>query len=109
MTASASLHPSPGTHGHTRLWSVFWLQGVIPSNLLWAAALWALANQRTTLLLALFAALLLYTGWIIRAVWRAAPSARNADIGVAARGLTVGWGLNTVLLVFFLALELFAR
>ena len=109
MTASASLHPSPGTHGHTRLWSVFWLQGVIPSNLLWAAALWALTNQRTTLLLALFAALLLYTGWIIPAVWRAAPTARTPNLGVAARGLTVAWGLNTLLVTFFLTLQLVAQ
>jgi len=62
MTASASFHPTPETQGHSRLWSVFWLQGVIPSNILWAVALWALANQRTTLLLAVFAVLLLYTG-----------------------------------------------
>ncbi len=51
MTATASLHPTPDTQGRSRLWSVFWLQGVIPSNILWAVALWALANQRTTLLL----------------------------------------------------------
>lgn len=61
------------------------------------------------MLLALFAALLLYTGWIIPAVWRAAPSAQNPNYGVAARGLTVAWGLNTVLVVFFLMLQLLAR
>ncbi|HHA2942479.1 TPA: hypothetical protein ACOFEE_002022 [Stenotrophomonas maltophilia] len=70
MTATASLHPTPDTQGRSRLWSVFWLQGVIPSNILWAVALWALANQRTPLLLGVFAVLLLYTGWIIPAVWR---------------------------------------
>ena len=57
----------------------------------------------------LFVVLLLYTGWIIPAVWRAAPSARNPNYGVAARGLTVVWGLNTVLVVFFLTLQLVAQ
>ncbi len=106
MTATASLHPTPDTQGRSRLWNVFCLQGVIPSNMLWAVALWALANQRTTLVLAMFAVLLLYTGWIIPAVWRAAPTARTPNLGVAARGLTVAWGLNTVLVIFFLALQL---
>lgn len=70
---------------------MFWRQGVIPSNLLWAVALWAQANQRTPLLLGVFA-VLLYTGWIIPAVWRAAPAARTPNLDVAARGLTVAWG-----------------
>ncbi len=53
--------------------------------------------------------LLLYTGWIIPAVWRAAPTAHNPNLGVAARGLTVAWGLNTVLVIFFLTLQLVAQ
>ena len=109
MTATTSLHPAPATPGRSRLWSVFWLQGVIPSNVLWALALWAFAGQRVTLCLALFALLLVYTGWIIPAVWRAAPTARTPNLGVAARGLTVAWGLNTVLVVFFLTLQLIAQ
>lgn len=109
MNATASLHPAPDAPARSRLWRVFWLQGVIPSNLLWAVALWALANQRTPLLLGVFAVLLLYTGWIIPAVWRAAPAARTPDLGVAARGLTVAWGLNTVLVIFFLTLQRVAQ
>lgn len=93
----------------SRLWNVFWLQGVIPSNLLWAAALWALSREMLPLLLGLFALLLLYTGWIIPAVWRAAPTAHNPNLGVAARGLTVAWGLNTLLVVFFLTLQLVSQ
>lgn len=103
-TSTGSLDSDPGRH--SRLWRVFWLQGVIPSNLLWAAALWALSRQQLVLVLGLFAVLLLYTGWIIPAVWRAAPGARTPGLGVAARGLTVAWGLNTVLVVFFLTLQL---
>ena len=109
MTTLASSHPQGQPLSSSRLGRVFWLQGVLPSNVLWAVTLWAFMAGQLSLVGMLFAVLLVYTGWIIRAVWRAAPSARNADIGVAARGLTVGWGLNTVLLVFFLALELFAR
>jgi len=106
MTAVGSMSTPGDKLPPSRLWRVFWLQGVIPSNLLWAAALWALAQGRTSLLLGLFAVLLLYTGWIIPTVWRAAPSAHNPNYGLAARGLTVAWGLNTVLVVFFLLLQL---
>jgi len=109
MTAATSMSAPDGKSPLSHLWRVFWLQGVIPSNLLWAAALWALAQGMTELLLGLFVVLLLYTGWIIPAVWRAAPSARNPNYGVAARGLTVVWGLNTVLVVFFLTLQLVAQ
>lgn len=106
MNSTTSLHPSPRPPGaRSPLWRVFWLQGVIPSNILWAIALWALAAQRIPLMLGLFAVLLLFTGWIIPAVWRAAPQATNPNLGVAARGLTVAWGLNTALLVFFLTLQ----
>ena len=72
-------------------------------------AMWGLAQQRLTLVLTMFAVLLLYTGWIIPAVWRAAPTAHNPNWGVAARGLTVAWGLNTVLVIFFLTLQLVAQ
>ena len=37
---------------------------------------------------------------------RAAPSAHNPTYGLAARGLTVAWGLYTVLVIFFLLLQL---
>ena len=106
MTAVGSMTAPGDKLPPSRLWRVFWLQGVIPSNLLWAAALWALMQGKTSLLLALFAVLLLYTGWIIPTVWRAAPSAHNPNYGLAARGLTVAWGLNTVLVIFFLLLQL---
>ena len=106
MTAVGSMSAPGDKLPPSRLWRVFWLQGVIPSNLLWAAALWALMQGKITLLLGLFAVLLLYTGWIIPAVWRAAPSAHNPGYGMAARGLTVAWGVNTVLVIFFLLLQL---
>lgn len=89
------------------LWKVFWLYGVIPSNLLWGGVLWMLAYGRYPgATLGLLAFLLLYTAWIVVAVWRVAPNARDARYGVVARALTVAWALNTVLVVFFLGLQL---
>jgi|GEM_PF-2281133 len=109
MTTLSSLHRRAATDdrqpGGTPLGVVFWLHGVIPSNALWAAALWAFVQDRTGLMLGLFAVLLVFMGWIIPAVWRAAPRATVPGYGVAARGLTVAWGLNTLLLVFFLVLQ----
>lgn len=92
---------------HSRLWKVFWLYGVIPSNLLWGVVLWMLAHGRYPgAILGLLAFLLLYTAWIVAAVWRAAPNASDPRYGVVARALTVAWALNTVLVVFFLSLQL---
>ena len=50
--------------------------------------------------------LLVYTAWIVLAVWRAAPNASDPRYGVLARALTVVWAINTVLVVFFLELQL---
>ncbi|MNO08649.1 hypothetical protein D3C81_2314090 [compost metagenome] len=50
--------------------------------------------------------MLLYTAWIVIAVWHAAPNARDPRYGVVARALTVAWALNTALVVFFLGLQL---
>ncbi len=109
MTVATSVPASGDSQPSSHLGRVFWLLGVIPSNLLWAVALWALTQGRTPLLLGMFAVLLVYTGWIIPTVWRAAPSAHNPNYGLAARGLTVAWGLNTVLVIFFLTLQLVAQ
>lgn len=109
MNLATSMQHPPPAPATGQLGRVFWGLGVVPSNLLWALALWALGTQRIALMLGVFAVLLLYTGWIIPTVWRAAPSAANPDLGLAARGLTVAWGLNTALLVFFLTLQQVAQ
>lgn len=91
--------------GHSPLWRVFWLYGVIPSNVLWAITLLMLAGGAPGGALAVaYAVLLVYTGWIIAAVWASADNVRNARWGDMARLLTAAWALNTVLVVFFLAL-----
>ena len=74
------MHASHAIHLPERspLWKVFWLYGVIPSNLLWIAVLWLMSRggmPGATLGLLVF--LLVYTAWIVTAVWRAAPRARD--------------------------------
>lgn len=91
------------------LWVVFWLYGVIPSNLLWAGALWSFNTGPRMLTVTLFCVLMAFTTWILPAVWRAAPNSDTPMYGVAARGLTVAWALNTVFLVFFLGVQLFSQ
>lgn len=89
------------------LWKVFWLQGVIPSNLLWAAVLWMMARGLSPRGVgALLLLVLAYTAWIVPSVWSAAPNTPNPRYSVLARALTVAWAINTVLLVFFLEVQL---
>ncbi|PWG60926.1 hypothetical protein [Sediminicurvatus halobius] len=86
---------------------VFWLYGVIPSNVLWIvllAMLWA--GSSAALIAALGAVLLVYTGWIVVAVWAAADNVQKELYGVLARWLTVAWALNTVLFLGFLLVDL---
>ena len=88
------------------LWQVFWLWGVIPSNLLWAAALWMIhRGMEPWGIRALLLLVLGYTAWIVLAVWGAASNTHNPRYGVLARALTVVWAINTVLLVFFLEVQ----
>ena len=73
MTAATSMSAPDGKSPPSHLWRVFWLQGVIPSNLLWAAALWALAQGMTELLLGLFviASVSALIGYVLTSfIWR---------------------------------------
>ncbi|WP_256646877.1 hypothetical protein [Thermomonas paludicola] len=89
------------------LWKVFWLYGVIPSNLLWLAVAFMVDHhQLPGATLGLMVFLLGYTAWIVAAVWRAAPNAKDPRYGVMAQALTVVWAINTVLIVFFLGLQM---
>lgn len=89
------------------LWKVFWMYGVIPSNLLWLAVAWLVEHhQLPGATLGLLVFLLGYTAWIVAAVWQAAPKAKDPRYGVMAQALTVVWAINTVLMVFFLGLQM---
>lgn len=108
MHASHVTHSTE--HGHSPLWRVFWLYGVIPSNLLWIGVLWLMTHGGAPgATLGLLAFLLPYTAWIVWAVWQAAPHAKDPRYGVLARALTVAWAINTVLMVFFLGLPMLLR
>jgi hypothetical protein len=94
--------------GQMALPVVFWGYGVAASlvfAILHATALDAgqLALQQSLILISAA-----YTVWILVAIWRCAP---NADPfwGTLAKWLTVAWGLNAALVLFFLQIELVLR
>lgn len=94
--------------GQMALRPVFWGYGVAMSMalaILHATALDAgqLAFQQALILISVA-----YTVWILVAIWRCAPNA-SPFWGTLARWLTVAWGLNTALVLFFLQLELVLR
>ena len=94
--------------GEGQLWKVFWLYGVIPSNILVAAILLLLWLDRATDVISLLLVLLLlYTTWIVISVWNCSHNVKVENYyGVLARWLTVAWALNTVFFVIFLGLDL---
>ena len=103
------MHASHAIHLPERspLWKGFWLYGVLPSNLLWLAVAWLVDhNQLPGATLGLLVFLLGYTAWIVAAVWKAAPNAKDPRYGVMAQALTVAWAINTVLIAFFLGLQM---
>ncbi|MBF7728777.1 hypothetical protein [Pseudomonas sp. N040] len=85
---------------------IFWLYGVLPSNLLWAASLavyFSAAPLASVLLM--FSLLLAYTVWIICEIWHCSGNVKNPLHGDIARLLTAAWAINTLLLVAFLLLQ----
>jgi hypothetical protein len=93
--------------GHGPLWKVYWLYGVIGSNLLALILLFlinrgALGSVWFKLALLLLAA---YTVWIVVAVWRCAFNVENPLYGHMAKALTVAWALNAFLVLGFLGLQ----
>lgn len=95
--------------GEGPLWKVFWLYGVIPSNVLWAVTLYMVWAQVPVAAISFaLAILLVYTGWIVVAVWQCADNVQDERYGVVARWLTVAWAINTILVVLFLQLNILA-
>jgi hypothetical protein len=92
------------TRGHTRLWVVFWIYGVLISHLAFGAILYAYPLVTTPVLAAMLLAFLLYTSWIMRAVWVNAFNVDREVYAHMARALTVAWSLNAVLVSVFLLL-----
>lgn len=93
--------------GHGPLWKVYWLYGVLGSNLL--ALILFLLMQRGAIDSVWFQLVLLllaaYTVWIVVAVWRCAFNVANSMYGHMARALTVAWAINALMVLGFLELE----
>ncbi len=82
--------------GEGRLWSVFWIWGVLGSWILFGvfyAALQAIGIT-WTLFFASAVVMLPYTTWILTSVWMCARNVGNPMWGDAARFLTFIWALN---------------
>jgi hypothetical protein len=93
--------------GRGPLWKVYWLYGVLGSNVLVLILLIlmersALGSLWFQLVLLLLAA---YTVWIVVSVWRCAPNVENPLYGHMAKALTVAWAINALLVLGFLELE----
>ncbi|MGH6943204.1 MAG: hypothetical protein ACREH6_03145 [Geminicoccaceae bacterium] len=93
--------------GQGPLWKVYWLYGVIGSNVL--ALILVLLMERGALGTVWFQIVWLllsaYTVWIVVSVWRCAFNVENPLYGHMARALTVAWAINALLVLGFLQLQ----
>lgn len=94
--------------GRMALPVVFWGYGVATSLALAILHATALDAGQLTFQQLLILTSVAYTIWILVAIWRCALRA-SLFWGTLARWLTVAWGLNTALVLFFLQLELVLR
>jgi hypothetical protein len=90
--------------GHAPLWVVFWIYGVVISQLLFGGILYLYRQMDTPMLAASLIGFLFYTVWIMRSVWVNAFNAEKEVYGHIARALTVAWSFNSVLVSAFLFL-----
>lgn len=85
---------------------VFWLYGVIPSQVLWGMTLFVYFNGATLATnVLMFGLVLAYTAWIIAEIWLNADTPQQTVYSTIARYLTAAWAVNSVLLVMFLLLQ----
>ncbi len=92
--------------GEGPLWRAYWLYGVVVSLVLAGLYVWLLSAGNLLAQQLLLPLLLLYTAWIVVAVWRCAPNSRRDLYTQLARWLTVAWAINVLLLLGFLQIEL---
>ena len=93
--------------GEGPLWKIYWLYGVLGSNVLVLILL--LLMQRGAMDSGWFQLVLLvlaaHTVWIVVSVWRCAFNVENPMYGHMARALTVAWAINAFLVLGFLELQ----
>jgi hypothetical protein len=94
-------------HGDQPLWKVFWGYGVLVSIGLALLYLLALEEKRLVIQQALLIFLAGYTAWLLVAIWRCADNS-SANWATLARGLTIAWAANTILVLTFLQADLLA-
>ncbi|MGV8844148.1 MAG: hypothetical protein ACOH2I_13195 [Pseudomonas sp.] len=95
---------SPDTVGDKSLWIVFWVYGVLVSQVFFGAILYSYRSLETPILGLLLAGFVVYTAWIMRTVWVNASNVGTETYGQMARYLTVVWAINAVLASTFLFL-----
>ena len=91
--------------GHTALWVVFWLYGVVLSNVLFGLILMAFNRVPASLFGLMLLGFVAYTACMLNAVWRNADNVGSPVYGQIARFLTVAWSVNAVLVSGFLFLS----
>ena len=93
--------------GHGPLWKVYWLYGVLGSNLLVLILLLLMHESALGSVWFQFVLLLLagYTVWIVVSVWRCAFNVEKPMYGHMARALTVAWAINALMVLGFLELQ----
>jgi len=93
--------------GEGPLWKVYWLYGVLGSNVLALILLLLVRVDAVATLWFQIVWLLLaaYTVWIVVSVWRCAFNVENPMYGHMARALTVAWAINALMVLGFLELE----
>lgn len=94
--------------GKASLGHIFWEHGVAVSSLLIMLNFLAFDRAHWGVLQVLILVDLAYTAWILVAIWRCSANA-SPFWGALARWLTIAWGLNATLVLFFLELELVLR
>lgn len=93
--------------GHGPLWKVYWLYGVLGSNVLGAVLLFLIRQGAlgTFWFQVVWLLLAAYTVWIVVSVWRCAFNVDNPVYGHMARALTVAWAINALMVLGFLELQ----
>ncbi|HSC85249.1 MAG TPA: hypothetical protein VLC30_16660, partial [Pseudomonas sp.] len=87
--------------GHTPLWVVFWLYGVVLSQVLFGLIMLAFKAVDAVPFAVMLLSFVGYTAFVLNAVWR---NAQNVGLPVyehIARYLTVAWSINAVLVSGF--------
>lgn len=91
--------------GHTPLWIVFWLYGVVISHVLFGLIMIASNEVDTAPFGLMLLSFVAYTAFLLNAVWRNAQNVGEQMYGQIARYLTVAWSINAVLVSGFLFLS----